>query len=535
MTLPRLVKRRAPAAALCLVALCAPLRAIVPPSIQLQLLGTYSTGVFNAGAMEIAAHDPNTQRLFVVNASSSTVDVIDINDPANPTLLFSIDVSPYGQQANSVDVYNGKVACAIEANDKQAPGKVVFFSVNGQFINQVAVGALPDMLTFTPNGKYVLVANEGEPNDAYTVDPEGSVSIISLSRGVQNITQSDVKTASFAPFNGTTLDSSIRIYGANNPTVAQDLEPEYIAVSSDSKTAYVTLQENNAIAIVGIGDAVVRRLVGLGYKNHALPENALDPSDRDGPSSGPAIKIASWPVFGIYEPDGIAAYRFGGRTWLVTANEGDTRAYSGLNEEVRVGSGSYVLDPTLFPNAATLKQNANLGRLTATNRTGNVDGDGDFDAIFAPGARSFSIWNDQGQQVYDSGDDFEQITAAAYPANFDANNDANDFDSRSDNKGPEPEGVTVAYIEERTYAFIGLERMGGVMVYDVTNPMSPFFVQYVNNRNFAGNPAAGTAGDLGPEGVHFIKAVESPTGTPLLVVANEISGTTSIYEIVSTP
>jgi hypothetical protein len=531
MKLPRMVKLCVPAVALSVAALSAPLRAVAPPSIQLQVLGTYSTGVFNAGAMEIAAHDPATQRLFVVNASSSTVDVLDVQDPTNPTLLFAIDLTPYGNQANSVAVHNGFVACAVEADVKQDPGRVVFFSTNGHFVNQVTVGALPDMLTYTPNGRYVLVANEGEPNDSYTVDPEGSVSIIDLHRGPRNLRQSDVKTAGFTSFNGTTLDPSVRVYGANNPTVAQDFEPEYIAVSSDSKTAWVTLQENNAIAIVGIGDAAVRKVVGLGFKNHALPENAFDASDRDGPSNGPKINITTWPVFGIYEPDAIATYRFGGRTWLVTANEGDTRAYSGLNEESRVSS--LALDPTAFPNGATLKQNANLGRLTVTNRLGNPDNDSDFDALYVPGGRSFSIRDDQGSLVYDSGDDFEQITALANPTFFNSNNDANDFDSRSDNKGPEPEGVTVHYINERTYAFIGLERVGGIMVYDVTNPASPSFVQFLNNRDFTGSPAAGTAKDLGPEGLLFISAANSPTGQPLLVVSNEISGTATIYAIVT--
>ena len=151
---------------------------------------------------------------------------------------------------------------------------------------------------------------------------------------------------------------------------------------------------------------------------------------------------------------------------------------------------------------------------------------------FSLSARSFSIWTERGEQVYGSGDDFEQITAQAYPSFFNASNTNNTFDDRSDNKGPEPEGVTVGKAYGRNYAFIGLERIGGVMVYEVTNPRAPEFIQYINNRNFLAPTNSPAAGDLGPEGLHFISDEDSPTGTPLLVVANEISGTTTVYEVV---
>jgi 2',3'-cyclic-nucleotide 2'-phosphodiesterase/3'-nucleotidase/5'-nucleotidase len=210
------------------------------------------------------------------------------------------------------------------------------------------------------------------------------------------------------------------------------------------------------------------------------------------------------------------------------------REWPGLVEEARVSA--LTLDPVVFPNSAQLKTNAQIGRLGVTNSTGNTDGDGDFDQLYAFGARSFSIWTATVAQVFDSGDQIEQITAQAFPTFFNSTHDSNNsFDTRSDNKGPEPEGVVVAQLFGRTYAFIGLERIGGVMLYEITNPFSPKFVQYVNNRNFAGNPAAGTAGDLGPEGLLFIPASDSPSRRPLLVVTNEISGTTTIYEISQTP
>jgi hypothetical protein len=197
-----------------------------------------------------------------------------------------------------------------------------------------------------------------------------------------------------------------------------------------------------------------------------------------------------------------------------------------------VGDDEIVLDEDTFPNADELKDEANLGRLRITNQTGDTDGDGDIDVLHSYGARSFSIWTAEGERVYDSASQFEDITAAALPQAFNSNGTVDSFDERSDDKGPEPEGVTLGMIDGRTYAFIGLERIGGVMVYDITDPANASYVTYVNNSNPEGNPEEGTAGDIGPEGLVFISADDSPVDTPLLVVTNEVSGSTTVYEIV---
>lgn len=500
--------------------------------ISLQHAGTYHSGVFDEGAAEIVAYDKDTERLFVVNAQAASIDVLDISDVTVPDKISTIDVSAYGAGVNSVAVHRGIVAAAVENEDKQAAGAAVFFDTDGNFLNAVTVGALPDMITFTPNGKYVLVANEGEPEDycapGLENDPEGSVSIIDMRGDIDDLSQDDVRTAGFTQFNGASLDPSIRIYGPG-ASVAQDLEPEYIAVSSDSKTAWATLQENNAIAKIDIKNATVTELVGLGFKDHNTAGMGLDASDKDD-----AINIANWPVMGAYEPDAISAFKHKGKTYLVTANEGDTRDYDCYGEEIRVADAD--LDPAGFPDAASLQDDARIGRLTATTATGDLDGDGDLDEIHVPGARSFSIWTRDGSLVFDSGDEFEQITAAELPDYFNANNDENGddaFDNRSDNKGPEPEAVAIGKIKGRMFAFIGLERIGGIMVYDVTYPASPQFVEYLNNRDFTAPAETQAAGDLGPEGIIFVPKSDSPTGNPLLVVGNEISGTTSIYEILA--
>jgi hypothetical protein len=302
-------------------------------------------------------------------------------------------------------------------------------------------------------------------------------------------------------------------------------------VAPDSKTAWVTLQEANAAAVIDLSDLArprLSKLLPFGTKDHSLPGNELDASDRDN-----AINIRNWPVKGLYQPDAIASYRVAGQTYYVTANEGDDRNDFIPGEETsRVRAlGAEALDPAVFGDIESLRDNANLGRLTVTTATAPRNAAGQLTELQALGARSFSIWSSDGRQVYDSGSDFERITAARYPLTFNASNDNNNFDDRSDNKGPEPEGVTLGVIDGRTYAFIGLERIGGVMIYDVTVPTSPSFVDYVNTRDFTLDPTGVAPTDNGPEGLAFVTAANSPNGKPLLVIGNEVSGTTTIYSI----
>lgn len=520
---------------------------------KLRVLGTYESGLFNVGGAEIPAFDPISRRTFVVNAGSATVDVLDLRNPKKPTKVGSLDIvadlAPRSVgAANSVDVRRGMLAVAVEAEPKQDDGWVAFYSTRTlELLAVLPAGALPDMVAFTENGRYALAANEGEPDATYTNDPDGTVTIIDLTRiGHPNAT----KTVRFDDFNiggarHGELPADVRIYGPN-ATVAQDLEPEYI--TTDGETAWVTLQEANAIAVIDIATARVKRIFALGFKDHSKARNKLDASDDDD-----AIRIRRWPVFGMYQPDSIANFEVGDKHYLITANEGDTRDYDGYGEEERVAD--LTLDPTAFPSAAELQEDANLGRLTVTSSQGDTDGDGDFDRLYVPGARSFSIWNARtGALVFDSGAELEQLLANLLPAEFNANHEENDsLDNRSDNKGPEPEGVTLGVVRGRLYAFVGLERIGGIVTLDLSDPRNPEYVDYVNNRAFrdaAGEPVPtcaefdppdsdeiddcvkpnSAAGDLGPEGLEFVPAHESPRGKPLLIVGNEVSGTTTVYE-----
>jgi DNA-binding beta-propeller fold protein YncE len=104
------------------------------------------------------------------------------------------------------------------------------------------------MVTFSPDGKYIMSANEGEPSDDYSNDPNGSISIIEVNNNYS------VTTLDFSRFSsqlGSLTNAGFRI-GKAGASFAADIEPEYITISSDSKSAWVTLQENNGVAKVDL-------------------------------------------------------------------------------------------------------------------------------------------------------------------------------------------------------------------------------------------------------------------------------------------
>ncbi len=492
-------------------------------ALTLNLLSSFSNSISGANSAEIVAHDPTTQRLYIANSIGGKLDIVDFVNPSNPTLLSSVPITTYGN-INSVAVRNGIVAVAIEnSTNPQDSGKVVFMNKDGQFINQVTVGMMPDMITFNQAGNKVLTANEGEPNNAYTVDPDGSISVITLTGSASSLTISNVAHISFTAYNGqeTVLRAQgIRIFGLG-ANASKDFEPEYIAVSKDDTKAWVVLQENNAMVEINLTNNSITSLRALGTKDHSLLNNGMDVSNVTR-----GVNISNFPIKGFYLPDAIATYTVGGVNYIISANEGDARAYAGFSEETRI-SGA-ILDPVKFPLGNEMKNNSVLGRLNITNKSGDIDNDGDLDTLYAYGSRSFSIWNGTtGNLVYDSKDDLEMITANnSFSVMFNASNTSATRKDRSDDKGPEPEGVAIGAIGSSQYAFIALERIGGVMVYDVTNPAAPVYVTYVNNRSLPSNGP-----DRGAEGLIFIPQSESPNGQHIVIAANEISSSLSIWGI----
>ncbi len=530
-------------------------------ALSLGLIGRYESGVFGKSAAEIVDYHVASHLAFVVNAQSGMVDAISLEsvetqavDAAEASTLsnlekvYSLDVATDAEltglgSVNSISIYGDLLAAAVEraddvGNATQGNGVIAFYQLSDvdapSFIKTVNVGALPDNVVFTHDGTKVIIANEGEPNDAYTVDPEGSISIIEV---VDNIPADIATLITFNEFDAGNArhDELSDLIKLNGPgaSVSEDLEPEYIAVSKDNQYAYVSLQENNAIAVINLADNTVEAINALGLKDYGKAGNEIDASDKDD-----AINITAYEgVYGMYQPDTIASYQWRDQDFIVTANEGDARDYDGFSEEER--AEDLLLDPN-HPQILTAQDKTQLGRLKITTSMGDDDGDGDMDKIVSYGARSFSIWTHDGQQVFDSASQFERITAAILGDNFNNHNEESKGDSRSDDKGPEPEALAIGEIGDKKYAFIGLERTGGFMVYDITNPFDVSFIDYVINRDFdidfeidgddiSGQPEL--AGDLGPEGMKFIGADMNLTGKPLLVIGNEVSGTTSVYQL----
>lgn len=669
--------------------------------LELSFYSTYATNVFDEGATEIVAFDSANQLLFSTNGDTDEIDVLDVSDLQNVNKVNSVDVSNFGDAPNSVALKNGFVAAAVEADQVTDKGQVVFMeAANQSVVANVEVGFLPDMVTFSPDGNKVLVANEGEPDEDYIADPMGSVSVIDVSGGVSNVSQSDVTNLDFS---GVTIPQDVRVFPEMQPAVidqnfqdtaefdfpspfdtvslrsdanwelgefsgdlfaeingfgadtasddwlitqelnlqtakgvsfefsyskrfggpplklkvssnydgngnpsqanwdtipfnrlpenssfesrsyqfnldsltgdrihlafhyttsgtgggdaawiqidslnfevshpdANNLEPEYVTVSEDSESAFVSLQENNALAVVDLTSNSISDILPLGFKDHSKPENAFDASDDDG-----KIAIKTHPTLGMFQPDAIQSFAANGTDYIVSANEGDAREYEGnpgYEEEVDIEdlmeAGQLDINDDDIPDTdtvsrfQTLNTDTTLGELDLTKATGDTDGDGLIEQLYSFGARSFSIWTASSGLIWDSKSAFEDTLANRYPNQFNNDNDENEFDGRSDAKGPEPEAIELAEINDRVFAFISLERMGGIMTYEITDPQNPEFVQYFLNRDFSVNVEQPGAGDLGPESIRYVSAEASPNDTAYLVTGNEVSGTISVYQL----
>ena len=525
------------------------------------------------GAAEIVAYQASKKWIYAINSSGdeAVVNIIpaDTFDTAalvqdnegivNATNLTSTitltlnDNTPGDANSIAIDENNQMLAVAMAAKNVGEAGQIAFYDISGDtpaFIKNVPAGFLPDMVTFNHDGTKVVVANEGEPNGDYSIDPEGSVSIINIVEGVvadtatnidfttYNSQQAELESDGFVFANptGRTINGNVI-----NTTVAMDLEPEYVSISKDNNYAYVSIQENNGLAIINLEDNSVE-LKALGFKDWS--DLQIDASDKDG-----GVNFKSYPgLYGMYQPDTISSFSWKGANFIVSANEGDAREYffdvtdeadctakGGLDYDEDDGCPAYidesrVEDLTLAANFDYLNNDDDdIGRLKVSTVKGDTNDDGQYESLYAYGARSFTIWDSNGLVVFDSGDDIGRITASVHGEAFNNNEDENEGDTRSDDKGAEPEALTIGTIDERTFAFIGLERMGGIMVYDITNPYDVQFEDYFYNRGVI--EGADITGDLAPEGMVFVPAEQSATGEPLLIIGNEISGSIAVWQI----
>ena len=507
-------------------------------SLDLTQEARYDAGMTNAdgGVMEIVGYNTVTGWAYAVNgqtgnltaiavkdmADSESVDLLDGNDIDVKTIVeANCEGFTYGDMTSvAVSADGTKLAAAVQAEGYADNGRVAVFTCNADgtltFEQAYETGVQPDMVTFTPDDSRILTANEGEPREGYAdgaVDPAGSVTVITVSDGT-------AVNVDFTAYDSNEerqklIDAGIVMKKDTVPS--EDLEPEYIAAGND--TAYVTLQEANAIAVIDLGSLKVTGIYSAGYEDYSTTAVDIDKKDE---AYNPAVYES---LRGIRMPDGVALYSVDGVDYIVTANEGDSREWGDyLNEDERdFGDGQ------TSPTGKITAENSGLTGKVVYFDSSDYDGlDSGLDYVF--GGRSFTVFraDESGlTEIYDSGSDFEAKTAEYIPENFNCSNDDKSLDDRSGKKGPESESITVGTVGERTYAFIGLERVGGVMVYDITDPAETVYVNYINSRDFSED----IAGDDSPEGLCFIPAADSADGNAYLLAACEVSGTVAAYEL----
>lgn len=543
-------------------------------ALNINLIGR---AVLNAqspeGAAEIVAYQASKKWIYAINSSgdeavvniipADTFDtaalvkdnegIVTATNLASAITLSLNENTPGDANSIAIDANNQLLAVAMAATSVGEAGQIAFYNISGDtpvFIKNVTVGALPDMVAFSHDGAKVVVANEGEPNGDYSIDPEGTISIIDINNGTiadtalsinfqdYNNKQAELEARGlvFANPTGRTINDNLI-----NTTVAMDLEPEYVSISKDNKYAYVSIQENNGLAIINLEDNSLE-LKGLGFKDWSNLQ--FDASDKDG-----GVNFKSYPgLYGMYQPDTIASFSWKGANFIVSANEGDAREYffyasdeadciakGGLDYDAKDGCLAYidesrVEDLALAANFDYLNNDDNdIGRLKVTTVKGDKNNDGQYESLYAYGARSFTIWDSNGLVVFDSGDQIARVTASVHGNAFNNNEDENKGDTRSDDKGAEPEALTLGKVGDRLFAFVGLERMGTIMMFDITNPYDVKFQDYFYNRGL--EPSADITGDLAPEGMTFVPAAQSATNEALLIVGNEISGSIAVWEI----
>lgn len=488
--------------------------------LTMQKAGGITLGEANAdgGVAEIVSFNADTNKAYVVNGQESVLNIFDVKADGSfgeaeklniQELMKAKDPSfAYGDMTSvAVDTETDRVAVALQDADYTKPGRIAVLNYENEIVSVYTAGVQPDMVAFAEGGRYILTADEGEPRDGYgagTSDPAGTVTVADTQTG-------EVRQAGFAAFGAEELAAGGVLFNRVNGEILSaefDLEPEYIAVSGG--TAYVALQEANAVALLDIEAAQFTKVLPLGFKDYSKEKNAVDLNDEDGTYAPKTYNN----TYGVYMPDGIAVYEAEGKTYILTANEGDAREWGDGDfcDEIK-REGIAATDGTVLPNKVRVLDNTCKAGISAE---GN----------YLYGGRSFSIFavaEDGLSLVYDSANEFEAKTFQYLPAYYNVSNDDVELESRTAKKGIEPEAVTLAAVNGRTYAFIALERIGGIMAYDITDPAKAAFVNYINTRDF--NTATG--GDVAPEGLAVLAREESV----YLLAAFEVSGTVASYRL----
>lgn len=490
-------------------------------SLQIELAGRHNSGAMNAdgGSLEIVTYNPVNGYAYAVSGVKGQLIAVDLNDKLDGDKVVSLAGTEYDVKAlvagfaygdmTSVAVSpdGSKLAIAIQAENYAENGVVALFACNAdgslELLSTVNVGVQPDMLTFAGDCT-ILTADEGEPREgSNAADPKGSVTIITID-SASGMSAKSVYFDSFDARRGELTSAGVLVQKDRFPS--EDFEPEYIAVAGN--TAYVSLQEANAVAVLDITAGAFTNVYPLGFQNYGETKVDLEKNDT--------IELKNYEnVYGIKMPDGISAATIDGKTYLLTANEGDSRAdWPGFDNE--------------YENKSSPTGNVTLDSKVVWFNANMWDGL-DNDKAYVFGGRSFSIYEvttNGLSLVFDSGSEFEQVTADKLPDYFNASNDKISLDNRSGKKGPEPESVVTGVVGGKTFSFIAIERIGGVMVYDITEPANAKFINYINSREFD----EAIKGDVSPEGLCFVSASDSKAGNALLLTACEVSGTLAVYE-----
>jgi hypothetical protein len=501
------------------------------------------------GSHEIVTYHAGSKRIFATNGVKNAIDIFDISDVANPKKVSSVSLAPYGNDVTSVAAGRDVVVAAVLVTETFSAtgvpttpnGKIVVFDTNGKVLSSTDIlGVLPDSVTFAPNGTTALVAIEAQPvcakdNPAtpekeetdYTKasDPVGGVSVVDLSNPAVPV----VKFAGFDQFTVAEMRAKGIAVSSVVNNVSKDFEPEFVT-AVDNKTAYVTIQEANAIGKLNIETATFENVTRAFESKIATV--ARDTSDKDS-GAGPRTYQN---VVGASQPDAIAGFKIGSGNYFITANEGDAREYTCLNDDLR--AASLKVDTRRFPNWSTLSGSAELGRAKVNPTMGDKDGDGDIDTIHLRGSYSMTMYRN-GMPIWDSGELLDQIQIKAFGvANINGSHSYSKDKStmnyvgqdRSDDKGAEPEGVALGMVGDRRIAILGLERMTALAIFDITQPRMPVFQEWLQMLPTTATPAKDVK-HWSPEGIVFVPADKSPSGKALVITSYELSGSISIHQI----
>lgn len=503
------------------------------------------------GASEVVAHQDGL--VYVTNGNLGRIDIFELgaaesDEPVKPVHFLDLTQLPDFDGVQSVAVSDNLIAVAVSVADEErgegivtaSRGYVAFYDIEThELVEIVKVGILPDQVAFTPDGGALIVANEAEFNeDSDTnMNPPGSISVITINDAPGNSGKGPLFQHKEAKFSNINKFGEEDIRFNPNSKLGVDIEPEYSAISADGKLGYTTLQENNAIAVTDIHKGKVIDIIQLGTVDHSIV--GIDPND-DG-----NINIATFGnLVGLRMPDALAVFEIDGDTFFATANEGDGRGdyfleeedqngndvivgISDVGDEARIGDlidndgafGAVTIDEVVW-NAYTDTEKAELSRLTISTIDGDTDGDGDIDVLHAFGGRSFTIFDEDGTVVFDSGSQLAELIEEIAPERF-QDDDGDTDENRSDAKGVEPEAIEIGQIGEQTLLFIGLERDSGIVIYDISDPANAEYLNYIDG--FETN-------NLAPEVLEFVPA-SGDLETPVLLASYEVSGTTVAYDL----